>query len=199
MTICIHGLGNVGSALAKLWVSAGHVVIAGLRPGSKHEETARQVGASIAEPAHGAQQAAVNVLALPWFAVEDALSSFGELGGKILIDATNPLDRDLNVIKPPAGSGGLQVADWAPGAKVVKAFNTIGAFLYGNNKFDALYCGDEPNAIETVRQLIVYTGMKPQFVGPLKNAGYLENIAGLWIDLTLNKRIDGAFGFNLVQ
>jgi len=47
--------------------------------------------------------------------------------------------------------------------------------------------------------LIADTGMRPVFVGPLKNAGYLEHIAGLWIDLTLNARVDGAFGFNLVK
>ncbi len=141
----------------------------------------------------------MNVLALPWPAVEDALRSLGPLTGKILLDATNPVDRDLNVIKPPAGSAGLQVAQWAEGAHVVKAFNTIGAFLYGNEAFDGFYCGDDPAALETVRQLIADTKLKPVFVGPLKNAGYLEQIAGLWIDLALNRRIEGAFGFNLVK
>jgi predicted dinucleotide-binding enzyme len=197
--ICIHGFGNVGSALAKLWVTAGHSVEAGLRPGSGHEETARGLGVRIVEPAAGAQKAEVNVLALPWAAVEDALRSLGPLTGKVLVDATNPLDRDLSVLRPPAGSAGLQVAKWAPGAHVVKAFNTIGAGLYGNDAFDALYCGDDPAALDTVRRLIADTKMKPVFVGPLKNAGYLEHIAGLWIDLSVQGRVDGAFGFNLVK
>lgn len=199
MNICIHGLGNVGSALAKLWIKAGHSVAAGLRPGSKHTDNAKALGAAIVEPREGAQGADVNVLALPWPAVEDALRSFGSLNGKILLDATNPLDHDLNVLKPPAGSAGLQVAQWAEGAHVVKAFNTIGAFLYGNEAFDAFYCGDDPAALETVRQMIADTKMKPVFVGPLKNAVYLEHIAGLWVDLTLNRRVDGPFGFNLVK
>src|SRR4051794_12425944 len=111
--ICIHGFGNVGSALAKLWVRAGHSVEAGLRPGSRHESTARSLGVTINEPAAGAQKAEVNVLALPWAAVEEGIRSFGPLTGKILIDASNPLDRDLSVLKPPAGSAGLQVAEWA--------------------------------------------------------------------------------------
>src|SRR5947209_16797748 len=152
--ICIHGFGNVGSALAKLWVNAGHAVSLGLRGGSKHEQLARQLGVTATEPAKGAQEAEVNVLALPWSAVEEALRSFGSLRGKILIDATNPLDRDLSVLKPPAGSGGLQVAEWASGAKVVKAFNTIGAILYGNATFDALYCGDDAAALDTTKHLI---------------------------------------------
>jgi len=197
--ICIHGFGNVGSALAKLWVKAGHSVEAGLRPGSRHEEIARRLGVRIVEPAPGAQKAEVNVLALPWTAVEDFLRSLGPLTGKVLVDATNPLDRDLSVLKPPPGSAGLQVAEWAPGAHVVKAFNTIGAGLYGNDAFDALCCGDDGTALETVNRLIADTGMRPVFVGPLKNAEYLEHIAGLWIDLKLNDRVHGAFAFNLLK
>lgn len=189
----------MGSALAKLWINAGHSVAAGLRPGSKHAQNAKILGATLVDPREGAQDAQVNVLALPWPAVEEAIRSVGPLTGKIILDATNPLDGDLNVLKPPAGSGGRQVAQWAEGARVVKAFNTIGALLYGNEAFDAFYCGDDPAALETVRQLIADTKMNPVFAGPLKNAGYLEHIAGLWVDLTVNRRVDGAFGFNLAK
>ena len=41
--------------------------------------------------------------------------------------------------------------------------------------------------------------MRPVNVGPLKNAGYLEQIAGLWINLAVGGQIQGAFGFNLVR
>lgn len=199
MRICVHGFGNVGSALTKLWVSAGHTVRAGLRAGSKHEAAARSLGVEAVEPASGSGWAEVNVLALPWPAVEETLRSFGPLKGKIILDATNPLDHDLSVLKLPAGSAGQQIAEWADGAHVVKAFNTIGAALYGSETFDAFYCGDAAEALEVVRTLIADTKMKPVYAGPLQNAGYLEHIAGLWIDLTLNKRVEGPFGFNLVK
>ncbi len=41
--------------------------------------------------------------------------------------------------------------------------------------------------------------MKPVDVGPLSNARYLEQVAGLWVDLAVKQRIHGAFGFNVVR
>ncbi len=189
----------MGSALAKIWLGTGHSIEVCLRPGSRHEKDARALGFPIVGPREGAQRADVNVLALPWQAVQEVLRALGPLNGKILLDATNPLDADLRIVKPPAGSAGLQVAEWSEGASVVKAFNTIGSMLYGNATFDSFYCGDDPKALEAVRQLIVDSNMKPVFAGPLKNAEYLEHMAGLWIDLAVHQRISGAFGFNLVK
>ncbi|MFL6414503.1 MAG: NADPH-dependent F420 reductase [Bryobacteraceae bacterium] len=198
VNICIHGFGNVGSALAKIWVRTGHSIEVCLRPGSKHGSDVSALGLPIVDPREGAQRADVNVLALPWPAVKEVLPALGPLKGKILLDTTNPLDRDLNIIKPPAGSAGLQVAEWAEGASVVKAFNTIGAMLYGRETFDGFYCGDDADALEAARQLITDTKMKPVFAGPLRNSGYLEHIAGLWIDFAIHRRVNPAFGFNMV-
>jgi predicted dinucleotide-binding enzyme len=199
VNICIHGFGNVGSALARIWIETGHSIEVCLRPGSKHEKDARALGLRIVGPREGAERADVNVLALPWQAVQEVLRALGPIKGKILLDATNPLDADLRVLKPPAGSAGLQVAEWSEGASVVKAFNTIGSLLYGNSTFDGFYCGDDPKALEIVKQLIFDSKMKPVFVGPLRNSEYLEHIAGLWIDLAIHQRISGTFGFNLVK
>ena len=41
--------------------------------------------------------------------------------------------------------------------------------------------------------------MKPVDVGSLSNAHYLEQIAGLWVDLVVKQRTPGAIGFNLVK
>jgi predicted dinucleotide-binding enzyme len=80
-----------------------------------------------------------------------------------------------------------------------KAFNTIGAVLYGDPAFDILYYGDDVEAKNTVRHLIEDAKMRPRDVGPLKQPGYLEHIAGLWIDLAVHGRIKGRFGFNLIE
>ena len=101
------------------------------------------------------------VVALPWQAVEATLASLGPLDGRILLDAANPLAGDLSVIVPEAGSGAEQVAQWARGARVVKAFNTIGAALFGDSDFDMLYCGDDKDAKYAVRGLIGDTTMSP--------------------------------------
>jgi len=76
--------------------------------------------------------------------VEKALRSIGPLDGRVVLEATNPLRGDLSVIVPEAGSGGEQVGRWASGAKLVKAFNTMGAALFGDPALDMFYCGDDP-------------------------------------------------------
>ncbi len=198
MEISILGFGNVGSQLVRLWSAAGHSLTVGLRSGSAREKDAKALGATVLPPRDAVESAQITVLALPWPAVEETLRGIASWEGKILVDATNPLNSDLSVIVPESGSGGQQVAKWAPGARVVKAFSTIGAALYGDPTFDILYCGDDAEAKRTVHGLIADIKMRPQDVGPLKNAAHLEHIAGLWVDLVVKGRVQGRFGFNLV-
>jgi hypothetical protein len=197
MKIAILGFGNVGAQLGKLWVAKGHEVTAGLREGSKDRPKASDAGASVATPADAVKAAEVVVIALPWPAVESTLKGL-PLDGKVVMDAVNPMGPDLSVLVPPAGSAGEQVAQWAKGGRVVKAFNTIGAGLMGDAAFDMMYCGDDAAAKKVVNGLIADTGMRPVDVGPLSNAGYLEQLAGLWVDLVAKQRME-AFGFNLVR
>lgn len=198
MKIAVLGFGNVGGQLGKLWAKKGHQVTAGLREGSKDRQKASDAGVSVATPPDAVKGADVVVIALPWTAVESTLKTMS-LDGKIVIDAVNPLGPDLNVQVPPAGSGAQQIAEWAQGARVVKAFNTIGAALMGDSTFDMMYCGDDAAAKKVVDSLIADTGMKPVDVGPLSNAQYLEQIAGLWVDLAVKQRVPATFGFNLVK
>jgi predicted dinucleotide-binding enzyme len=199
MRIAILGFGNVGSQLGRLWSAKGHTITAGLRTGSKGADTAKQLGISVATPEVAVRQAEVIALALPWPAVQPAIAALGSLDGKIILDATNPLGTDFTVIPLKAGSAAEEVAHWAKGARVVKAFNTIGAALFGDGRFDMFYCGDDTDAKKTARSLIEDTTMTPIDVGPLKNAGYLEHMAGLWVDLAVRQRLAGAFGFKLVR
>jgi hypothetical protein len=199
MKVAVLGFGNVGAQLARLWAAKGHAVTAGLREGSKDREKASGLGVNVAVPAEAAKDADVIVLALPWQAVESTLATLRPLSGRVVMDATNPLNADLSVFVPAAGSAALQIAEWAKGSRVVKAFNTIGAALMGDSTFDMMYCGDDAEAKGVVRELIADTGMKPVDVGPLSNAGYLEQLAGLWVDLAVKGRVQGGFGFNLVK
>jgi hypothetical protein len=199
MQISILGFGNVGSHLARLWIAAGHSLVVGLRSNSASEKEAKAAGATVLEPHLAAESAPIMVLALPWPAVEETVRSIASWEDKIVVDATNPLRKDLSVFHPESGSGAQEVAKWAPAARVVKAFNTIGAAQFGEPNFDILYCGDDADAKRTVHNLIRDTNMRPQDVGPLKNAAYLEHIAGLWIDLAVQRRVEGPFGFNLVR
>jgi len=198
MKIAVLGFGNVGAQLGRLWSAKGHEVTAGLREDSKDRQKAADAGVAVAMPEDAVKSADLVVIALPWQAVDSVVGRL-PLDGKIVIDAVNPMDADLRVVTPQAGSAAQQIARLAKGARVVKAFNTIGAALMGDPAFDMMYCGDDVEAKEVVRGLIADTGMKPVDVGPLSNAGNLEHLAGLWVDLAVKGRIKGAFGFNLVK
>jgi predicted dinucleotide-binding enzyme len=127
MCIAMLGSGNMGSALGRLFASAGHSVMYSFsRDPAKLERLARSSGprARPASPAEAVRDADVVVLAVLWQQVPRVLRSAGNLRGKVLIDCTNPLtpsDDALAVRTPRLGR--QIVARRARGALVVKAFN----------------------------------------------------------------------------
>ena len=185
MRIGIIGAGNVGKALERAWTAKGHQIKFGRKDNN-------QEAAAFGE---------VVVLSVPWPAAQQAIASAGNLAGKTLIDCTNPLAPDLSgLVVGLNSSAGEQVAAWAKGASVVKAFNTIGAAIMGNADFNAVaadgfYCGDDAAAKAKAKTLIADAGFNPVDVGPLKNARLLEPLAMLWIDLAVNQgwRVTHAF------
>ena len=200
--IAIVGAGNVGGALARLWRKAGHDVSVATRQGS----LANQIpGVSSGRAQEVAPPAGFIALAVPWEAAEDALASCGDLRGKVVIDCTNPVLPTLDGLEfGTTTSAAEKLQRQAPGAHVVKAFNTIGAALLGNATFDRLqpdgyYCGDHDAAKTAVIPLIAATGLRPFDVGPLRNARYLEAMAMLWIDLAVNRGRGPTFGFRTLE
>ena len=189
LKIAILGAGNVGGALGRLWTAKGHAVKFGKRDSN----------------AEAVSSAAVVALCVPWPAAEEAVKSSGDLSGKVLIDCTNPLSPDLKgLVVGTTTSAAEQVSEWAKGARVVKAFNTMGAPLFGNAQFgaqkaDGYYCGNDSAAKDIVRGLIEDAGLDPVDVGPLVNARLLEPLAMLWIDLAVNQKQGINHGFKLLR
>ncbi len=192
MNIGIIGTGKMGGGLGRLWAQKGHAVVFGSRDPYK----AIQLGESIGAMATGAtiekaaQHANLILLAVPWVAVENAISLAGSLDGKILIDCTNPMTPDcLRLLIGHDTSGAEQIAEWAPGAQVVKAFNYIYAQIiqtsprFGAQNATVFYCGNDINAKETVARLIEDAGFDPVDAGSLQNARYLEPLAEQMIQL----------------
>ena len=145
------------------------------------------------------------MLATPWQADKEALESLGVLGGKILIDATNPvLPRLKGLEVGTSTSAGELVAGWARGAKVVKAFNTVGFNIMANPAFGAdrpvmFYCGDDSESKQVVKQLADELGFEPVDAGPLTQARLLEPFALLWITLAYSCGLGREIGFKLLR
>jgi 8-hydroxy-5-deazaflavin:NADPH oxidoreductase len=192
MKIAILGAGSVGAALGREWAAKAHDIIFGVPdPNSQKARAAVQELAGRGKAttnARAVEGADVVVLAVRWGTAEQALREAGDISGKVLVDATNPLAPDLSgLVIGNTWSAGEQVQAWT-GARVVKAFNTLGAVLFGVSDFggiqaDGLYCGDDAAAKAVVSSLISETGLNPVDTGPLRNARLLEPMAVLWIDL----------------
>lgn len=191
MRIGIIGAGSVGGALGRGWVKKGHEVLFGVRDQAdpKVQKVLADAGPAVCagSVAEAGAFGEVLVLATPWEAAEEALRQAGDLAGKIVFDCTNPLKPGLAGIEvPEAGSAGQQVAAWAPGARVVKIFNTTGFNNmadpgYGGQSATMFYCGDDKNAKSVAHRLAEDLGFDPVDAGPLANAGLLEAAAMLWI------------------
>jgi hypothetical protein len=192
MKLAIIGSGNVGGALGKLWAEKGHDVTFGSRDPSADGVKAAAAaagGAAIANVAGAAAGAEVVVIAVPWTAVPATIEAAGDLSGKIILDATNPLEADLSGLAVDSSTSAAQeIAKLAGGAAVVKAFNSTGAGNYSNPGFGGqaasmLICGDDDDAKATVAQLTESLGFDVVDAGPLANASSLESLALLWIKL----------------
>jgi len=185
MKIAILGAGSVGGTLGGRW-SSSHEVVFGVREGSSRSLPAGASSASIRDAVAGAE---VVVLATPWPAVPDALKSAGDLSGKVLLDATNPLGAGMKLDVGPNGeSGAERIAAMAPGARVVKVFNTTGFGnmadpSYGGEPTVMFYAGDDAAAKDVARQLALDLGFDAIDAGGLERARQLEHLAALWIGL----------------
>ncbi|MFJ8770110.1 NADPH-dependent F420 reductase [Streptomyces clavifer] len=190
MRIAIIGAGNVGSALSAATVRAGHAVSISATSPDKASAVAAATGAHAArDNAAAVADAEVVVLAVPGNAVEAVARELAPaLTGKIVIDATNPLNAtytDLDIAETAAAQS-LQRS--LPGVPVVKAFNTVfagrlGTPVEGDLRLTGFYAGDDAEAKRTVAELLASLGFSPVDAGGLRMARALEEMAFLNISL----------------
>lgn len=209
MKIAIIGTGAVGSALARGWSRAGFTLILGARdPDDAGARTlAASVSARIATPHAAALEAGVIVLALPWGAAESAVKALGDLAGKIVIDCMNPLvmaDGKLGLERGFTTSGAETLAVWAPGARIVKTLNQVGAEpMEDAASLTArpvmFMAGDEEAAKKTARTLIEALGFEAIDAGPLRQARLLEPLAMVWIDQALVRGAGRNWAFGVLR
>lgn len=191
MTLAILGAGNVGSGLAAAAVQAGHAVTLTASSPSSAQDAAAKTGATAAGSNADALRAAdVVVLAVPHSAVAGIVAELGDaLTGKVLVDATNPLDDTYSDLTTSGVSAGEQLQQQVPGARVVKALNTVFASRYAaptqdGQPLDAFFAGDDAAAKATVASLVESLGFRPVDLGGLRMARALEELA--FVNISLN-------------
>jgi predicted dinucleotide-binding enzyme len=213
MKIAIIGAGNVGGTLGTAWAGKGHQIIYGVRnvnddkikkliSSNPGKITATTIPDAVA-------QCDVVLLATPWQGTREALLSAGNLAGKVVLDAVNPLELspaflEKGLLVGHDTSAGEQIAQWASGAKVVKAFNTVGANIMANPKFGGqnatmFICGDDADAKKIAKQLSDDLGFETVDAGPIKSARFLEPICMLWLQLAFGMQVGPNFGFKMIR
>jgi 8-hydroxy-5-deazaflavin:NADPH oxidoreductase len=207
MKIAVIGAGNVGATLAGRWSALGHEVVLGAQdPASeKARATAASLGLTVSSLPEAAGQADVVLLATPGDVVIQAAQGCGDLTGKILVDATNPLNPQLSGLNHPEGlSSAQRLAMAIPGARVVKAFNTIGFGIMADPVLDGrrsvlFLSGDDREAVDQVSTLAREMGFEPVFLGGLSTSRMQEEHALLWIHLGVKAGLGRDFAFSLVR
>jgi predicted dinucleotide-binding enzyme len=186
MRIAILGSGVVGQALARGWPHHDHEVRIGTRDADKPELAGFTTGSAEDVTAWGE----LIVLALHGEATEPVVQSVAaNLAGKVVIDATNPLDFSgggPGLFVGTTDSLGERVQRAAPEALVVKAYNTVGNQLMVDPKLPGgpptmFIAGNDEDAKSTVTQLLENTGWDVADMGGIEASRWLEAIALAWV------------------
>ena len=192
-TIAIIGTGSVAGALGPEFAALGHDVVYGSRDPARNDVRAlveRTGGNSRAtSPAESVAGADIVVLAVPGGLAASITASLGDLAGKIIIDPTNHIVRDEDGM-PDVGaetSNAELIQAEAPGAYVVKAFNTLNWRTMvdpdsSGGPVTIPLVGDSADAKVRVAELVEGMGLEAIDLGPLRYARHVEGMLILWIN-----------------
>jgi len=204
MKIGIIGAGRIGAVAARLFTSAGHdVAISNSRGpdslGGLVSELGPRATATTVNGAAGFGDAVL--LAVPWHRSE-ALPRAELVRGKIVIDAMNPYRPEGGFFELGNSTSSEEVLGRMPGARMVKAFNTIyydhlakrGQKDFPVEERHAIYiAGDDLEAKQTVAQLIEDIGFAPVDTGSLREGGRLQQPESPIFNQTFTAREARAF------
>jgi len=183
LRIGMIGSGRVGSALGNALALAGHEVMFSSRHLEDDQSLAERVGngASAGTPREAAAFGDVLFVAVPYGALPDVGKDLADLlEGKVIIDTCNPFpDRDGEIANWAREKGaGLASAELLPGARIVRAFNAIGAVRMGSayqepGVVGMPIAGDDAEALEIASALIRDIGYEPVLIGGLEMGKHL--------------------------
>jgi 8-hydroxy-5-deazaflavin:NADPH oxidoreductase len=183
MKIGIIGAGRIGSTVGALWARAGHRVMFASRNPESLDPVVASVGpnASRGTREEAARFGDVVLIAIPFSGLPDlgrTLSS--SLRGKVVLEAANPYpNREGTIAQAVIDSGrgtGPFVAEWFPGARIVRAFNTVWDKTLAKEAHRAPpqvgipLASDDRQALEVAATLVRDAGFDPVIVGGLDRA-----------------------------
>lgn len=189
--IAVIGTGRVGSALGTELAAEGHTIVYGSRDpaaAAVRELVDRTDGnARATSQREATADADIVILAVPGMLAGEITASLGDLGGKIIIDPTNPLNfADDSITHGVDTSNGEIIQAAAPGAQVVKAFNVL-SWQYmidpasSGGPISIPLAGNDATAKARVADLIRSIDLYPIDLGPIQHSRWIEGMAVLLI------------------
>ncbi len=187
MSISIIGSGAIGSALATRFAAKSLAVQIANRRGP---ESLGQLASVLAPHVHAvsvqeALAADLVILAIPFGAIPEAVAGIADWQGRIVVDASNAID--FPAFTPTDLGGRLSstvVADFLPGARLVKTFNTLPAARLAadpateGGRRVLFVSGDDAGANGEVRKLVERLGFAAIDLGPLAEGGRSQQFGG---------------------
>ncbi len=181
--IGIVGSGRVGGGIGSVWVKAGHEVMFSSRHIEHDKALAAKLGANAhaGTPREAAAFGEVVMISVPYGALPEVGKDLEVLiKGKIVIDTCNPFvwrDGEIATWAREKGAG-LASAELVPGARIVRAFNAIGAARMSTAHQDPGRIGmpiasNDAEAIAVASNLIRDIGYDPVVIGDLEMGKYL--------------------------
>ena len=190
LRIGIIGSGAMGAPIGLLWAEAGHQVLFSSRNPEQLMELVREGAprASAGYPDAAAFFGEVILLAVPPSAIPQIGEDFGTLmQGKVVIDLSNPrVDRDGEITNEWLQMGtGLAMAQYLPGVRFVKAFNTVNPRSFANpvrdgERIGVPIAGDDEEAVAITVSLVQDAGLDPVIVGPVERAKDFDRGSPVW-------------------
>lgn len=181
LKIGIIGAGRIGGTLGELWVKAGHEVLLSSRHPERLKGLAKRLGprARAGTPRQAAAFGDVVLVSVPYHATPQIGRDFAaELAGKIVLDTGNPFpgrDGEMALAARAKGAG-LASAEFLPGVRLVRAFNSVGHYALRSGAHRAgeriaiPLAGDDKEALVMAARLVRDAGFEPVVVGALSRA-----------------------------
>lgn len=184
-TLGIIGAGNIGQALAGQALRAGRQVVLA---NSRGPATLTRVVAGLGEGARAgtvveASGSDMVAIAVPWRAIPAAVSGI-DWAGRVVIDATNPFNPGFQIADLGGRTSSEVVAGLVPGARLVKAANTLPAAVLAadpheyNGRRVLTLAGDDDEAKTAVADLFEDAGFATIDLGGLVDGGRLQQVPG---------------------
>ena len=185
----LGGTGKMGMAIAKS-LSKNHEIIIGSRDPARAEEAAKKINGALGANYHVASKMADSIVfSIPYSALASMADLAEDAADKLGVSVISPLRMENGILEYPLerGSAAEELARILPKTKIATAFNNVPrAFLETelDLPIDILIAAQSKETYERAAQLVRGIGqMRPLYAGPLNQAGTVERITALVLNL----------------